>query len=100
MAEKYRPLEDRIVVRPIEIERTKSGLYVPDVAKQRPQRGVVLATGPGRYDHGTFVATSIAVGDVVLYGKYAGVGIEDPDDPEKELLVLRESDVLCVVKED
>ncbi len=91
-----KPLADRIVVRPLEAqEKTKSGLVVPDSAKEKPQEGKVLAVGSGRFmDDGSIKALEIKTGDRVLYGRYAGteVSLEGED-----YLVLREDDVLAVV---
>ena len=69
-----KPLEDRIVVQPLEAEQvTASGLVIPDTAKEKPQEGKVLAVGPGRFDdRGTRVPVDVQVGDVVLYSKYGG----------------------------
>lgn len=92
-----KPLGDRIVVRPLEAqERTKSGLVLPDTAKEKPQEGKVLAVGTGRLlDDGLVKALEVKNGDRVLYGKYAGteVSLEGND-----YLILREEDVLAVVQ--
>jgi chaperonin GroES len=89
------PLEDRIVVRPSESEETTaSGLVIPDTAKEKPQQGEVLATGPGRRSDqtGEIIPLDVAVGDVVLYSKYGGTEIViDGED----LLVLTARDVLA-----
>ena len=96
MARKLQPLGDRIVVKAIEQEsQTKSGLYIPDSAKERPQEGNVLAVGPGRVtDDGTRIPLEIAVGDTIVYSKFAGT--EFTEDGE-ELLILTERDVLAKV---
>ncbi|MEX2599667.1 MAG: co-chaperone GroES [Dehalococcoidia bacterium] len=96
MVKTLQPLGDRIVVKPIEQEaQTKSGLYVPDSAKERPQQGKVLAVGPGRVtDEGARIAMDVAEGDTVIYSKFAGT--EFSDDGE-ELLILTERDVLAKV---
>jgi chaperonin GroES len=90
------PLGDRIVIKAIEQEsQTKSGLYIPDNAKERPQEGSVLAVGPGRVtDDGTRIAMEVAVGDTVVYSKFAGT--EFTEDGE-ELLILTERDILAKV---
>ena len=89
------PLEDRIVVRTAEAEEmTVSGLVIPDTAKEKPQRGKVLATGPGRYEDGKLVPLDVEVGDEVIFSKYGGTEVKDGLD---EYLVLRESDVLAKV---
>jgi len=91
-----KPIGDRIVVRPLDAqEKTKSGLVVPDTAKEKPQEGKVLAVGTGRLlENGSIKPLEIKHGDRVLYGKYAGteVSIEDED-----YLILREEDVLAIV---
>ena len=93
---KLRPLDDRIVVEPLEAEEvTAGGIVLPDTAKEKPQRGTVLATGPGKLlDSGERGQMSVAVGDEVIYGKYAGSDIEVDD---REVKILRESDVLAKV---
>ena len=90
-----RPLEDRIVVRPIEAEeKTAGGILLPDTAKEKPQRGEVLAVGEGRLtDSGKRVALTVKVGDEILYGKYAGTDIKFSGD---DLKILRESEVLAL----
>jgi chaperonin GroES len=94
MAIKLQPLADRVVVRPIEREeKTKSGIYLPDTAKEKPQEGEVLAVGPGRVsDDGKRIAPDVKVGDVVVYAKYGGTEIKLDDE---ELMILRESDILA-----
>ncbi|MGQ9504429.1 MAG: co-chaperone GroES [Thermogutta sp.] len=93
---KLRPLDDRIVVEPLEAEeKTAGGIVLPDTAKEKPQRGKVLAIGPGRLlDNGKRTEMSLAVGDEVIFGKYSGTDIELEG---KELKILRESDVLAKV---
>ena len=97
MARKLQPLGDRVVVKAIEAEtQTKSGLYVPDTAKERPQEGSVVAVGPGRMtDDGKRIEMEVKVGDTVVYSKFAGT--EFTEDGE-ELLVLTERDILAKVK--
>lgn len=96
MARTLQPLGDRVVVKAVEQEsQTKSGLYVPDTAKERPQEGTVVAVGPGRTtDDGTKIAMDIKVGDVVLYSKFAGTEITEDGE---ELLVLTERDIVAKV---
>lgn len=96
MARKLQPLGDRVVVKAIEQKpQTKSGLYVPDTAKERPQEGKVLAVGPGRVtDDGKRIDMDIKVGDTVVYSKFAGT--EFNEDGE-ELLILTERDILAKV---
>ena len=93
---KLKPLGDRLIVRAIEEEEaTASGIVLPDTAKEKPQKGKVLAVGDGKIDdNGSRVPLDVAEGDEVLYSKYGGTEIKvDGDD----LLVLRESDVLAKV---
>lgn len=88
------PLGDRVVIRPLsEEEVSKGGIILPDTAKEKPQRGEVVAVGPGRLDdNGKRVAMEVKKGDKVLYGKYAGTEIKEDDE---ELLIVRESDILA-----
>jgi len=90
------PLGDRIVVRPIKREEaTKSGIILPDTAKEKPQEGEVIAVGPGKLtDDGTRIEMEVKKGDKIMYAKYAGTEIKLDDE---ELLILRESDVLAKV---
>ncbi|MFC1912258.1 co-chaperone GroES [Chloroflexota bacterium] len=94
MAIKLQPLADRLVVKPIEIEgKTKTGIYLPDTAKEKPQEGKVVAVGPGRLsEDGKRIAMDIKVGDIVLYTKYGGTEIKVDDE---ELMILREGDILA-----
>jgi chaperonin GroES len=91
-----RPLEDRVVVQPSEAEeRTAGGIVLPDTAREKPQRGTVVAVGPGKLleKSGERAQMSLKVGDKIFYGKYAGTEIEMDGD---EYVILRESDVLAV----
>ena len=92
-----KPLHDRIVIKQLEAqEKTKSGLVLPDSAKEKPQEGKVVAVGPGRLsDEGTVKALEIKTGDRVLYGKYAGTEVSLEGE---EYVILREEDVLAVVQ--
>ena len=92
-----KPLGDRIVVKPIEQDEiTAGGIMLPDTAKEKPQEGEILAVGPGtRNDAGVRVELDVAVGDIVLYAKYAGTEIKLEGE---KVLVLRESDILAVVE--
>jgi len=94
MAFKLEPLADRLVVKPIQKDEvTKSGLVLPDTAKEKPQEGEVLAVGPGRIaDDGTRIAMDVKVGDLVIYAKYGGTEIKIDGE---EVMILRESDVLA-----
>ena len=90
-----RPIGDRILVEPIEEDLNKVGsLYVPDTAKERPQRGKVVAVGEGRLDGKDLVPMRVKVGDKVLFGKYAGTELKYDD---KEYLILSEHDMLAVI---
>jgi chaperonin GroES len=93
---KIRPLDDRVVVEPIEAEQmTAGGIVLPDTAKEKPQRGTVVAVGPGKLlDNGQRGELSVAVGDQVIYGKYGGSDIEVEGD---EVKILRESEILAKV---
>lgn len=91
-----RPLDDRIVVQPSEAEETTAGgIVLPDSAREKPQRGTVVAVGPGKLlDSGNRGELSVAVGDVVIYGRYGGSEIEIDG---QEMKILRESDILAKV---
>lgn len=91
-----RPLGERVIVKPVPSEeKTKSGLYIPDNAKERPQQGEVVAVGAGRLlDNGTRVAIDLKVGDTVLFSKFAGTEVKLDGE---EYLILREADVIGVL---
>lgn len=93
---KIRPLDDRVVVKPEEAEETTAGgIVLPDSAQEKPQRGTVVAVGPGKLlDNGNRGTLSVAVGDVVIYGKYGGSDIEVDGD---EVKILYERDILAKV---
>lgn len=93
---KLRPLDDRVVVEPLEAEeKTAGGIVLPDTAKEKPQRGTVVAVGPGRLlDSGKRGELSVQVGDEVIYGKYGGTDIKVDG---QEVKILRESDILAKV---
>jgi len=93
---KIRPLDDRVVVEPLEAEETTAGgIVLPDTAKEKPQRGIVIAVGPGKLlDNGKRGELSVTVGDEVIYGKYGGSEIEINGE---EVKILRESDILAKV---
>ena len=95
MGTSIKPLADRVVVKPEAAEEmTKGGLIIPDTAKEKPQKGTVVAVGPGRVENGTKIDMTVQEGDTVLYGKYAGTEITlDGDD----VMIMRESDILGVV---
>jgi chaperonin GroES len=92
-----KPLADRVVVKANEAEtKTKSGIIIPDSAKEKPQRGEVVAVGEGKYGEqsGTLIPLKVKTGDTVLYGKYSGteINIDGTD-----YLIMRESDILAIV---
>ena len=91
-----RPLDDRIIVQPLEAEEvTAGGIVLPDAAQEKPQRGKVLSVGPGKMlDGGKRGEVSVAIGDEVIYGKYGGSQVEVDGE---ELKILRESDILAKV---
>lgn len=90
------PLDDRVVVEPVDAEETTAGgIVLPDSAKEKPQRGKVVAVGPGRLlESGERCAVSVTVGDEVLFGKYGGTEIEMDG---SEIKILRESDILAKI---
>jgi len=90
------PLSDRVVVQTQDAEeQTASGLYIPDTAKEKPQRGVVLAVGPGRVENGTKIDMTVKAGDAVLYGKYSGTEVTLDNE---EYMIMRESDILGIIQ--
>ena len=97
MSLSLKPLGDRVVVQPIEQDEvTSGGIMLPDTAKEKPQKGEILAVGPGgRNDSGERVELDVKVGDTVLYAKYAGTEIKLEGE---KVLVLRESDILAIVE--
>jgi len=93
-----KPLEDRIVVKPLDAEQTTaSGLVIPDTAKEKPQEGEVLAVGPGRFDDEgeKRIPLDVKIGDTVLYSKYGGTEVKYSGE---ELLILSARDVLAVIE--
>lgn len=95
---KLKPLGDRVLVKPIAVEeRTKSGIVLPDTAKEKPQQGKVLAVGQGRLlDNGQLVPLQVKEGDRVLYSKYSGTEVKIENE---EYLVLSERDILAIIEE-
>ena len=86
-----KPLADRVLIEPKEAEmKTASGIYIPDSAKEKPQQGAVIAVGPGKKDE----PMEVKVGDVVLYGKYAGTEVSVDD---KKYLIVKQSDILAII---
>jgi len=91
-----KPLGDRVIVKPIEQEsKTKSGIIIPDTAKEKSQRGKVLAVGTGRYADGQIVPMSVKVGDTVLYKEYAG---DEFKLDGTEVMILKEEDIIAIVE--
>ena len=92
------PLADRIIVKPLEAqEKSKGGIVLPDTAKEKPQEGKVLAVGKGKVlDNGQIQSLEVKAGDRILYGKYTGTEITTRDG--EEVLIMREDDVLAIVK--
>ena len=97
-ASKLQPLGDRVVVKPTAREEmTKSGIVLPDTAKEKPQEGLIIAVGPGRIlDDGKRETMDVKVGQKVLYGKYAGTEFKVDDE---ELLIVSQKDILAIVGE-
>jgi len=95
--DKIQPLADRVVVQALEeTEQMRGGLYIPDTAKEKPQQGTIVAVGPGKLsEEGTRIAPDVKVGQRVLYGKYSGTEVNVDNE---EYLILRESDILAVIK--
>ena len=92
----FKPLSDRVAVRPEPAdEKTAGGLFVPDTAKEKPQRGTVIAIGDGRFENGQRIEMSVKAGDSVLYGKYAGTEVKLNDE---EILIMKESDLLGIIE--
>jgi len=97
MALNIKPSADRVVIEAAAAEeKTASGLYIPDTAKEKPQKGTVVAVGPGKYAEqtGSLIPMPYKVGDVVLYGKYAGTEITHEG---KEYLIMREADIFATL---
>src|SRR2546426_10849457 len=97
MAFNLEPLEDRVVVKPLEegVQKTPTGIIIPDTAKEKPQEGEVVAVGPGRFEEGARVPLDVKVGDKVIYSKYGGTEITVEGD---DYLILSARDVLAGVK--
>lgn len=95
---KLRPLEDRVIIEPLtEGEKTKSGLYLPDTAKEKPEQGKIIAVGPGRFDkEGKRIPMELKKGDKVLFTKY---GPNEIKVGEKEYLIARQDDILAIIED-
>ena len=95
MSVSIKPLEDRVLVQPLEAEQTTaSGLVIPDTAKEKPQEGKVIAVGPGRFEDGKRIPLDISEGDIVVYSKYGGTEVKYDG---QECLILSARDVLAIV---
>ena len=97
MALNLKPLGDRLVIEPSDddVEKSPGGIYIPDTAKEKPQKGTIVAAGPGRTtDEGTLVKLEVKTGDTVIYSKYAGT---EYNEDGTEYLIVRESDILATV---
>jgi chaperonin GroES len=94
----FRPLQDRVLIRPIEgDERSAGGIIIPDTAKEKPQEGEILAVGPGaRDENGKLHPLDVKVGDRVLYGKWSGTEVKMDG---KDLVIMKESDILGIVED-
>lgn len=91
-----KPLGDNVVVKQAEAEeQTKSGLFIPDTVKEKPQKGTVVAVGEGKFEDGARVPVDVKVGDVVIYGKYGGTDVKIDD---VEYKILRASDIYAIVE--
>jgi chaperonin GroES len=89
------PLEDRVVILPADEEEARYGpLYIPDTAKEKPTQGKVIAVGPGRFEKGERVKIDVAVGDMVIYGKYGGTPFQSGDD---ELIIIKATDIFAKI---
>ncbi|MDP6777666.1 MAG: co-chaperone GroES [Candidatus Latescibacteria bacterium] len=97
MATKVKPLGDRVLIKPLEEEeQVKGGIIIPDTAKEKPQRGEVVAVGDGKTDDsGKKIALSVNSGDTVLYGKYSGTEVQLDDE---EHLIMSEGDILAIIE--
>ena len=93
---KIKPLSDRVVIKPAPAdEKVQGGIIIPDTAKEKPQKGKIVAVGPGKTsDAGELIKMSVKVGDTVLYGKYFGTEVTIDNE---DYLIVRESDILAVV---
>ena len=97
MAFGLEPLEDRVVVKPLEEEtqKTPTGIIIPDTAKEKPQEGEVIAVGPGRFEEGNRIPVDVKVGDRVIYSKYGGTEVKVEGE---DYLILSARDLFAVVK--
>jgi len=92
---KIKPLGDRVVIKQLPLEeKTKSGIIMPDTAKEKPQEGEIVAVGPGKLEKTERVALDVKVGDKVIYSKYAGTEVKYDGE---EYLILKEADILAII---
>lgn len=93
-----KPLGDRVVIKPLEAEaKSKGGIVLPDTAKEKPQEGKVIAVGKGKtLENGSVQPLEVKIGDIVLYGKYSGTEITTKEG--EELLIMKEDDILAIIK--
>lgn len=98
---KIEPLGNRVLIEPIPEEDTsKGGIYIPDNAKEKPMKGIVINVGPGYFDNnGNIIPCGVTEGDIVLYNKYIGIEIPNLEDETKKLLLISERELLAIVKE-
>lgn len=90
-----KPLADRVIVKALPMEeKTKSGIIMPDTAKEKPQEGEIVAVGPGKIEKGERIALDVKTGDRVIYSKYAGTEVKYDG---QEYLILRESDIQAII---
>lgn len=90
-----KPLADRVIIKALPMEeKTKSGIIMPDTAKEKPQEGEIVAAGPGKVEKGERIALEVKVGDRVIYSKYAGTEVKYDGE---EYLILKETDILAII---
>lgn len=90
-----KPLADRVIIKALPMEeKTKSGIYMPDTAKEKPQEGEVIAVGPGKMEKGERIALDVKANDRVIYSKYAGTEVKYDGE---EYLILKEADILAII---
>lgn len=90
-----KPLADRVIIKPLPTEeKTKSGIIMPDTAKEKPQQGEIVAAGPGKVEKGERIALEVKVGDRVMYSKYAGTEVKYEG---QEYLIVKENDILAII---
>ena len=90
-----RPLHDRVIIQRLEERTTESGIVIPETAGDKPQKGKVIAVGPGKFENGTLRKPDVKVGDEVLFGKYSGTEVKVSG---QDLLVMREEDIMGIVE--